>query len=153
MPFKTIFAIFLIIAFVIFAFIAIKGFLNIGKSSSVGLFYEELQKEVDDAMRSQAVDNTDFKINLPGKITTICFANLSAKITNTSESYNQIKDFDIYEANTFLLPTDKASGMEWKLIKSINITKITSRSNPYCVSTKQNLRIKKDFYDRLVTIE
>ena len=152
MPFKMIFAIFLIIVFVVFAFIAIKGFLKIGETSNVGLFYEELQESVNNAMREQS-SSFDFKIDLPGGITHICFANLSADITNTSEPYSQIKFFDIYNANTFLVPPEKSQDMAWKLIDNINITKITATSNPYCISTKKDLKIKKDFYDRLVTIE
>lgn len=152
MPFKTIFAIFLIVVFVAFAFMAVGGFLNIGKSSSVGLFYDELQKAVNDAMQSQSSSNS-FSIDLPSKIKKICFANLSATISNPGTDYDEIKDFSVYEANTFLLPKEYAQNMQWKLIKNINISKITEDSNPYCVDVRNDLTIKKGFYDKMVVIE
>jgi len=151
MPFKMIFAIFLIIIFVVFAFMAVGGFLDIGKSSSVGMFYDELQEAVNDAMRSQSSEAT-FKIDLPKGITHICFANLSAPIT-PGEFYDEIERYAVYEANTFLIPPEQAQEMQWKLIKNIDIEGITSGNNPYCIDIKDDLIIKKDFYDRLVVIE
>ena len=41
MPFELIFGIFLIIVFIVIAFIAIGGFLDIGRTANVGTFYED----------------------------------------------------------------------------------------------------------------
>jgi hypothetical protein len=152
MPFGMIFAIFLIIVFVVFAFMAIGGFLDIGKSADVGMFYTELQEVVNDAMRGQSSEST-FKINLPSKIKQICFANLSIRITNPGPEHDAIKNYEVYNANTFLLPPEYASNMQWKIIEHINVTKITATKNPYCVNVRDDLIIKKGFYDRQVTIE
>jgi len=152
MPFGVIFAIFLIVVFVVVAFIAISNFLDIGNASKVGMFYQDLQTEVNKARNSQSSE-FEFKINLPNKIEKVCFANLSAKITSNFEDYEMIKNYDIYEANTFLLPPENAENMQWKNINYINITKITESKNPYCVLVSNNLKIKKDFYDKLVKIE
>ncbi len=65
MPFGMIFAIFLIVVFVVIAFMAVDHFLDLGQSASVGMFYEDLQGAVDDAVRNQESDS-DFVINLPG---------------------------------------------------------------------------------------
>lgn len=152
MSFGMMFAIFLIIVFVVIAFTAVNFFLDLGESSSVGLFYDELQGAVDNALQSQE-SNRKFDINLPSGIETICFSNLSNTITNPGSEHDAISDYVVYEANTFLLPTEKAAGMQWKEIGKINIAKITENENPYCVSVDVELRIRKGFYDTLVWIE
>lgn len=152
MPFGMIFAIFLIVVFVVIAFMAVGSFLDLGESASVGMFYDELQKAVDDAVRGQE-SNRDFVVNLPGDIEKVCFGNLSAKITNPGADYDAIRNYDVYIANVFLVPPEKAQNMQWKLIDRINVTKITEVKNPYCVDVDDGLRIKKGFYDRLVVIE
>ena len=152
MPFQLIFAIFLIVVFIIVAFIAVKYFLDLGKSSSVGLFYKEFGEAVDEAWSGQSSEST-FKIDLPSGIKRICFANLTKPITGSQTDYMMIKNYDVYEANTFLLPPEYAEDMEWKLIKHLNITKRTATSNPYCVDVSKDLVIKKGFYDKLVVVE
>lgn len=152
MPFNMIFAIFLMIVFVVIAFIAVKSFLDIGKSSGVGMFYDELQDVVDDARRGQSSE-VSFDIDLPSGIDVICFANLSGEITNPGLEYEAIKNYEVYNANTFLVPPEFSQNMQWKLIKGINVTKITSVENPYCVAVDDGLMIKKGFYDKLVIIE
>lgn len=152
MPFGMIFAIFLIVVFVVIAFIAVGYFLDIGKSASVGLFYDELQGAVNDAVRGQESDR-DFVINLPSDVTTVCFANLSAEISNPGADYDAIRNYDVYDANVFLVPPEKAQNMQWKKIERINVTRITVLKNPYCVDVSEGLRIRKGFYDRLVFVE
>lgn len=152
MSFGMIFAIFLIVVFMMFAFMAIKFFLGLGESASVGLFYDELQEAVMKSVQGQESDRK-FVINLPGAITQVCFANLSARITNPGAEHDAIRNYDVYDANTFLIPPEKAQNMQWKLIDRINISKITAVKNPYCVDVDDGLVIKKGFYDRLVLIE
>ena len=152
LPFGMIFSIILVVVFVVIAFMAIGNFLDIGKSAGVGLFYTELQEAVDNSWRGQSSE-TIFKINLPNGIDTICFSNLSSEITEETEYYNQIKNYDVYEANTFLIPPENAQQMQWKLINHLDIGEITKEKNPYCVSTNQDLKLKKGFYDKLVLIE
>ena len=152
MPFGIIFAIFLIIVFVVIAFIAVRGFLDIGKSSGVGMFYRDLQDAVDDSWRGQSSE-VNFTIDLPSGIKRVCFANLTARRTGSGPEYDMIKNYDVYDANTFLVPPEYAQGMEWKLIEHINITRITRDENPYCVDAEGVLEINKGFYDKLVWVE
>lgn len=153
MPFEVIFAIFLIVIFIIIAFIAIGGFLDVGRSTNVGLFYEEFQKAVDDAWKSQS-GLSSFEINLPTEITSICFANLSAPIKGSYQTeYQMIKNYDVYVANTFLIPPEKSQNMQWKMINHLDIENITKVQNPNCFSTNEELKIKKEFYSRFVMIE
>ncbi len=154
MPFGIIFAIILIVIFLVVAFIAVNHFLNIGSCSSVGLFYDEFQKKVDSAWEGQEM-SFDFKVSVPSGITKICFANLSKANTGSQGDYDEIKNYDVYDANTFLLPPGKACSMPYKLIKHMDIANITKSKNPYCVDLTQRdvLRIKKGFYDKFVTVE
>ena len=152
MPFSMIFAIFLIVVFVVIAFIAIGHFLDIGRSSSVGMFYRDFQDAVNDATRGQ-FEESFFRIDLPSDINSVCFANLSAEITNPGVEYDAIRNYYIYDANTFLVPPEYAQGMQWKLVDRINISKITIKKNPYCVDVDDGFIVKKGFYDKLVWIE
>ena len=152
LPFGMIFAIFLIVIFIVIAFIAINHFLDIGECSSVGMFYDELQKEVDAVWASQE-STGDFEINLPSGILKICFANLSADITNTGKDYEAIEDYEVYEANVFILPPEKACNMPYKMIGHINITKITESQNPKCFDVSRDLIIEKGFYEKFVMIK
>ena len=88
MSFGMIFAIFLIIVFVVVAFISIKHFLSLGQTATVGAFYEDLQNGVDDAWNGQS-SSSEFTIRLPDAIRQVCFANLSAPITNGA-AYEEI---------------------------------------------------------------
>lgn len=152
MPFGMIFAIFLIIVFIVIAFIAVKGFLDVGRSSGVGMFYRELQDVVDEALRGQSSEVV-FEIDLPSEIKRVCFANLTASITNRGPEYDMIRNYEVYDANTFLVPPEYAQNMQWKLIEHINVTKITKDENPYCINVESGLKINKGFYDKLVWIE
>ncbi len=152
MPFEIIFAIFLIIVFIVIAFIAIGGFLDIGKSANVGVFYEDLQGAVDSAWASQSGEST-FEIDLPSGITHVCFANLSAPIKgNYKEQYQMIKNYDVYEANTFLVPPQFAQKLEWRMTNHLDIVNITKVNNPNCFLATEDLKIKKEFYGKYVII-
>ncbi len=152
MSFGMIFAIFLIVVFVTIAFIAVSYFLDLGKGVSVGMFYDELQDAVNDAVEGQE-SSSNFNIDLPKGIESVCFANLSAGITNPGAEYEAIKNYEIYDANVFLIPPEKAQNMQWTFIERINIEKITMNENPYCVDVKDGLKIKKEFYDRFAWVE
>ena len=152
MPFGMIFAIFLIVVFVVIAFIAVGYFLDIGDSSSVGLFYREFQGAVDDAMRGQ-FEESSFDVDLPSGIESVCFADLSAEITNPGAEYDAIRNYDVYDVNVFLVPPEYAEGMEYKLIDGLNVSRITVDENPYCVAVGDGFVIKKGFYDKLVSVE
>ncbi len=153
LPFSVIFSIFLIVVFIVVAFIAVKHFLDIGECAGVGQFYDNFQGKVDEAWVSQQFSESEYKIDTASGIKKVCFANLSAQITGAQEDYEEIKNYEIYEANLFLLPPGKTCNMPYKLIKHLNISAITTESNPYCVLVEDTLKIKKDFYDKFVIVE
>lgn len=65
MSFGWIFALILIIVFIITAIYGIKYFMNIGTCSRVGLFYDNLQQKVDEAYQSSSSD-FEMEVDLPG---------------------------------------------------------------------------------------
>ena len=155
MPFGIIFAIFLIVVFIVIAFIAVNHFLDIGGCAGVGLFYDELQQEVDDVFVSQESEK-QFEIDLPSGVRRVCFGDLNAEITQTDEvllDYDEISIYKFQEANVFLIPPGQACEMQFTTIEYINITKITSERNPYCVDVSRGLILKKGFYDKYVVVE
>jgi len=94
-----------------------------------------------------------YDIDLPSKIELVCFANLSAEITNLGVEYDAIRNYDVYGANVFLVPPEFAQNMQWKLIEHLDVGRITAEDNPYCVRADGELRIGKGFYDKEVWIE
>jgi hypothetical protein len=152
MPFGTMFAIFLIIIFIVAAFMGIRFFLGFGRSVNVGLFYDDFQKAVNDAWAGQS-GSFSFEIRLPDKIKSVCFANLSEEITANREEYAQIEIYEFKQVNVFLIPPGDAGDLKYKQIEHLDIAKITKSENPFCVDVGDDLTIKKDFYDKLVWVE
>ncbi len=151
MSFGMIFAIFLIIVFVVVAFISIKHFLSLGQTATVGAFYGDLQTAVDDAWNGQS-SSSEFTIRLPDAITQVCFANLSGQITN-GPAYKEIEIYELQDANTFLIPPGEVREIPpWKLTRHLDIAAITFDENPYCVDATKTITIKKGFYDKFVSI-
>ncbi|MEM4605597.1 MAG: hypothetical protein QW103_00980 [Candidatus Pacearchaeota archaeon] len=152
MSFGVIFAIFLIVTFIVAAFFGIRQFLNVSKCTQIGNFYDSLQKRVDKVFYSGSSENVEFKINLPSEIKKVCFANLSNTITN-NEDYEKLMNFEFEDANVFLLPVEFSCGMPYKKINRIKIDEIINKENPYCVDTEGRLILSKKIYDKFVLIE
>lgn len=152
MSFGVIFSIILIIVFIIAAIYGIKSFLDFQRCSEVGLFYDTLQKEVDKAYQSSSTDIA-LSVGLPSGISRICFANLTQKTTGVLSDYEAISIYDVQDANTFLLPPSKTCGMPYKKILHINLTKIISSSNPYCIAKDDKIRLQMNYGDRAVIIK
>ena len=150
MSFGMIFAIFMIVIFIVIAFIAINSVLGISCASQIGLFYEDFQDSIDDAWAGQYTEKT-FKVNLCKEIKKVCFADFNSDITNPNE-YSEIKDYDVYKANTFLVPIDEAEGIGYKNINRLDISKTILSENPHCVNVEDGIKIKKGDNDRLITI-
>lgn len=151
LPFGIIFSIILIVVFIVIAIIAITHFLDLGKCSGVGQFYDNFQKKINEAWTSQEYDDV-FKTNIPSAITRICFANLTAPITAQAD-YEKIQYYENYGANTFLVPGEEACDMAFRTMEHLNIEEITKTRNPYCIDLSRDIKIKKGFFDKLVTIE
>ncbi|MCS6954771.1 MAG: hypothetical protein NZM44_00225 [Candidatus Calescibacterium sp.] len=152
MSFGVIFSIILIISFIFAAFFGIKQFLQLSECTQIGNFYESLQRKIDKIFYETAAENVIFEIKLPKKIKKICFANLSATITN-NEDYEELKEFDFEDANLFLLPKEATCSMPYKKIEKIKMEEIVNKRNPYCIENSENIKLSKKIYDKYVILE
>lgn len=136
--FGMIFSIILIIAFLAFAFYAIKNFLNLSDSAKIGQFIDKLQGDVNDAWRaSQASQPVTY--NLPDSIGEICFV-----------------DEEANGENMFLRRKDSTSRSYPVLIEHIDILEILRGRTENCfdvVNGRLELVIEKEFGDSLVLID
>lgn len=150
MSFNLIFSLVLIIAFIVFAFVAIKFFMNMQETAQLVQFYENLQSEINSA-RSSTTTEKYFEIKLPKKITHVCFANMTKERTAPQHLASQITshapDFNVY-----LIPQKKLQNHASKRIEYLDIEAITENQNPYCVETNTKLLIKKEAFSKLVII-
>lgn len=151
MSFGVIFSIILIAVFVFAAIYAISFFLNYGKCTQVGNFYDNLQRQVNEAALGSVTQNKVVQISLPGGVETICFANLSAN-TDFSE-YPELEFYYLEDANVFLLPSEDTCDMPYRNINRLNVTRIIQEhGNPYCFSVENDLLLNRGVYDRGVSI-
>lgn len=154
--FGVIFSIILIVFFIVVAGIVIKSFLDTKKCAELGIFIDRFDSEVKKTWNSQSFSG-EFKGNLPGSISHVCFGNLSNSIKGKYEK--QGHDISLYEgriANTFFYPTNKACEMPFNQVDHLDIEKITKINNPNCVfvdNGKIRINIEKDLNDRFVNIK
>lgn len=158
MSFGVIFSIILIIFILVVAGIAINHFLNLKKCTQLGLFIEDIQKDVDEAWNSQKFTDEASYI-LPSSLDYVCFANLSDTVIGgsiESKVYSDISIYKLSNGNLFFYPKEKACNMPYVNVKHININEITSSKNPYCIPIKNSkitIQIEKGFNDPLVTLK
>ncbi|MFH1326732.1 MAG: hypothetical protein ABIH59_01230 [archaeon] len=139
LSFGMIFSIILIIAFLVFAFYAIRMFLGVTDSAKIVKFRENLQEDIDDLWKGTK-GSQRIGYELPGKIEKVCFKDPERD----------------YEYNLIFEPEDSVGGVEPININNIDIDKITEDENPYCIENKNrkiNILLKKDFGDELVILE
>ena len=140
--FGMIFSIILIVAFLAFAFYAIKTFLGVQKTAQAAIFRDDLQKDIDEIWKSpQGTQKMSYI--LPSKIEKVCFKNSELE-------------------NLFFLPKNSVEGLEPKNINHIDLSRITSSENApleerntFCIETisgKIELILKKELNEELVMI-
>lgn len=154
LPFNFIFALILIVVFIIAAIYGINFFLDFGKCTRIGTSLESLQTKVNDAYQSDAYEKT-IELDFPG-VKKICFANLSGSITGSLEVYEEIEIYDLLDVNTFLYPSGSACTLSNTKTKHLDINKTTLKKNPLCFDVEDGvatLTLKKDFNDRAVIIK
>jgi len=132
LSFGMIFSIILIIVFLAFAFYAIRTFLGIQYAAQTGKFINDLKSDIDRVWKSTE-SSEEKEYVLPSKIDAVCFRD------------------DEYE-NLFF-QSDKF--FEGRQINHIDISKIISIENPFCIENvrgKIKLTLVKEIDEALVTI-
>jgi len=153
MSFGMIFAIILMIAFIVLAFFVIRHFLCVGDETKTGLFYQDFEEDITNAWKSPESD-VPVSYSLPSRADYVCFIDYSSGVRGEySEIYDEFKIYD-ERGNVFISPLNKCL-VNYKIIKHIDIKGITAISNPYCFEItggKVEFNLKKGFYDNLVCV-
>lgn len=158
MSFSMIFAIILIIFFIIVAFVAIKSFLEVQDCAKIRLFITELETDVNRVWNSN--DQTEkFKNDLPSGIEYVCFADLKSPAMGGNFErtiYEEIETFD-QDNNLFFYPPRKACDMPEENIPHLDIEEMikTENKNPFCIPIdkgKASMWIEKQSDEKLVRI-
>ena len=133
LSFGMIFAVILIIFFVIIAFIVINQFLVTQNCAKIGIFFNELNGKVKDAFNSGDVTSR-YSIDLPSQIQAVCFANLTEDFKGTNKAIGDELVTYNSEHNLFLYAPSKISCPSTSyLIQNLDLAKITASENPYCI--------------------
>lgn len=149
LSFGMIFSIILIISFLVFAFYAIKMFVNTSESAKIASFRKDFQADIDRAWNAPQ-GNQKVNYGLPKKITEVCI----------------VKDFD---PNLLFYPKESMGDLNPVNLNHINMTttikigvpgyktRVVDGQNKRMVcfnNTKERVSmvIKKNFGENLVTI-
>lgn len=155
LSFGMIFAIILIVFFIIIAGIAINAFLKSANCTKVALFVDDFKDKINEAWISDGIKDS-FNGNLPNGIEKVCFANLTIPYSGKDASLGD--ELGLYEdENMFLFPMKKACGNPAYLIEHLNLDLITNngKENPYCIdadSGKIIIGIEKESNEMLVRV-
>ena len=127
MSFGMIFSIFLIIAIISVAIFAITKFVGIGRCAKVGLFYDNIQDEIDRAWSSGSGTYLDekFEISVDKGVEDVCFGD-PAGISATDALTQELKPkfIDSPSGHNIFLDSSKeiCSGLESKKITHVEFT-------------------------------
>ncbi|MFH1586144.1 MAG: hypothetical protein ABIB79_05235 [archaeon] len=131
--FGMIFSIILIIIFLVLTFYVIKILLNTQKDTTVLMFIDDLQKDINKMLKGPQ-GSDEFSYNLPKNIEAVCF---------TNDPYQNLE----FESDEYIDGT---------ILENIDIEETTKDEDPYCVSTskgKINLRLSKGYGENSIIIE
>ena len=157
MSFGVIFSIILIVFILVVAGIAVNHFLGLKKCTQIGLFIEDIQKDIDTAWNSQKFTD-ESSYSLPSNLDYVCFANLSNSLKGgnlESKVYSDISIYKLSNGNMFFYPREKACNMPYIDVKHIDINEITSSRNPYCIPVKSGkitIKTEMEYNGGLVTL-
>lgn len=154
LSFGMIFSIILIIFFLVAAFYAIKTFIGFSDTAKVGKFYSDLQSDITNIWGS-AFSSGQHDYIVPGGINLVCFVDFSSSAKgNNSNIYTELKMAYTGNENLVLYPL-KYNNFDAKQINYIDLSRITSEENPFCIQTSNgevSMILEKDYGQALVTI-
>jgi hypothetical protein len=155
MSFGMIFAIILMIFFIVITFIAIKSFLETSNCAKVKIFVDKVQTEIDKTWNSQQ-DNSVITGILPSNIEYICFGNLTKSIHGPSQTMGEdLEIYEVYGANMFIYPEVSSCEMPHHKIKHLDVEGTIKGENPVCIPVEKGIvkiKIEKTFNQRLVKV-
>ena len=148
--FGMIFSIIIIIALLGTALYAIKYFVNLSRCTDVGLFYNDLQIEINKAYESPLYSGT-FSGKLPNGIDYVCYGNLSSSSSVYKEQYDLLRRYKNTGKNLFLYPVQKACDNSLASYQLLHVYD----SSFFCVpvlNEKVEIKLSKESEDSFVHI-
>jgi hypothetical protein len=106
--FGMIFSIIIIIAVIATSFYVIQYFTKLSKCTTIGLFYEGIQSEVNEAWQG-TTSKTLFSGNVPSSTDYVCFGNmsLSAGAADSGRKSDLMRLYRVSQSNVFMYPAQK----------------------------------------------
>ncbi len=158
MSFGVIFSIIIIIFILAVAIYAINYFLGANNCAKVGLFFSDLQDEIDKAWTSGSYQDK-FEGTLPNGIEVLCIGKLFGT-DPLDPNYQEIKsDLELQysgsgEANIFLHPTEKACDgrLFSQILKHVDIQPLNKFSCAPLTDSKIFINLQKGTTDSLVKV-
>jgi hypothetical protein len=148
----VIFSIIVIVFIIAMSFIVIRHFLDLSKCSDTGLFYDDLQNEVDKAWKSSFYQDV-FVTRLPSNADFVCFGGLEEglRYPEDRERFQTLRDFYRNENNVYLYPPSKAcdSGLGSYNLEHVKIDGFFCLPNN---NGKLNVTLAKGNFDSLVKV-
>jgi len=136
LSFNMIFSIILIIAILGAAFYVLSFFFNINKCTNNGLFYKDLQTEIDKAWNADFAEDT-ISLSLPGSSDFVCFGNVSLGAEpGITKQYDEIKFYGTRGNNLYIYPIKSACNKD---LSSYNLKHVQS-SKMFCAPVKEGKR-------------
>lgn len=155
MSFGMLFAIILIIFFIIIGFIGIRSFLNFQKNAQLKIFLDDLQMDINEAWNA-GESSTVFKGNLPAGVQYVCFVNWkNSTIGANSFEINIYRDIQLAgvsaSQNFYFYSPEREYAIRSAEIKHIDL----SNKNPICIKvidSRVSFKITKTFDNPLVIV-
>ena len=149
--FGMIFSIIIIIFTIGVAFYVISHFVKINNCAQTGIFYQDLQENIDKAWQEDRTQGT-FTGKIPGSIEQVCFGNFTQTYdVKDGEEFDYLKRYRNENVNLFLYPPVSACGND---LATYNV-KHAGTQKFFCITPKNgeiSLKITKEVSDILVDI-
>lgn len=155
--FGMIFSVIIIIAIIGVGVYAITTFLQIGKSTQIGLFHEKFSETVEEIWAS-AITNRVVSFSISNSIEYVCFGSLeSGSGGRYAAQFTKLREhssgFEQQNTNMFLYPPDKAEDFAYKKAEKVDLSSLGGFD---CFSVEDGIvriRLSKNEFDSLVKVQ
>lgn len=155
LSFGMIFSIFLIVVLMGFGFYVIMQFLDFQTQATAGIFFDDLQNDVNNVWRSEE-SSIKVSYNVPSSVEYVCFVDFSSAVDNLEGIYSELELISSGDKNVFVYPVGSGEGSDGKNVLHLDVPKTVQRDNPKCVKAiegKVEVLLKKNYGESLVYIE
>ena len=152
LSFSMIFSIILIVSIIAIASYVTINFLRLGKCTGIGLFYDDLKKEVNKAWQSTIYKDVYSGGKLPSEIEFVCFGDLEKSYSGEfEEQFDFLSRYRRQGKDLFLYPPQKACDSNLAFLKLEHV----EMDEFFCVPVVKGnvkVRMEKGEFDALVML-